>query len=137
MEVNMKACTLGTIREFKTKNFTVRVTAEEDWDTDLSWDEDGSVRKGLESGEFIAFQVSATVYYRGREVGADYLGGCIYKSIEEFMDHKECGKQNREYAAKGDPGRCGSYFSGMVHEAIKQARKELTANRPYIRQGGI
>lgn len=132
----MQACTLGVIREFKTKNFTVRVIAHEDDDLDLSWDDDGSVRKGLESGELIAFQVSALVYYRGRSVGADYLGGCIYKSIEEFMDHKECGKQNREYAAKGETGRCGSYFSDMVHSAIAEARKELTANRPYIRHTG-
>lgn len=124
---------LGTIREFKTPNFIVRVTAEEELDLDLSFDDDGSVREGLESGEFIAFCVKAAVYYRGQEVGVDYLGGCIYRSIEEFEDHREVGKQNKVYAAKGESARCGSYFTDLVHQAISAARKELRATRPYIR----
>jgi len=41
------------------------------------------------------------------------------------MDHRECGKQNREYEAKGDPGRCGSYFSGMVKQVCEDARKAI------------
>ena len=117
--------TLGTIREFHTSNFTVRVTAEEDYDLDLSFDDDGSVREGLESGEFIAFCAKAAVYYKGTELATDYLGGCIYRSLAEFMDHKECGKQNKEYAAKGERGRCGSYFADMVHTVCEEARKEL------------
>ena len=117
--------TLGTIREFHTPNFTVRVTAEEDNDLDLSFDDDGSVREGLESGKFMAFCVKAAVYYNGTELATDYLGGCIYRSIEEFMDHKECGRQNKIYAAKGEAGRCGSYFTDMVHTVCKEAREEL------------
>lgn len=99
---------------------------------DLSWDDDGSVRKGLESGELIGFCVEATVYYNGNEVASDTLGGCIYKSIEEFQDHRECGKQNRQWAEQGKPGQCGSYFKDMIHAAIAEARKVL-ADRPYIR----
>ena len=117
--------TLGTIREFKTHNFTVRVTAEEDYDIDLSFDDDGSVRKGLENGEFIAFCAKAAVYYKGTELATDYLGGCIYRSLDEFMDHRECGKQNKVYAAKGETGRCGSYFADMVKQVCDEARKEL------------
>ena len=59
--------TLGIMRTFRTKNFTVRVTAEEEYDVDLSWDDDGSTREGLENGTLIAFCAKAAVYYRGRE----------------------------------------------------------------------
>jgi len=117
--------TLGTIREFKTRNFTVRVTAQEEDDLDLSFDDDGSVREGLENGKFIAFCAKAAVYYKGTELATDYLGGCIYRSLDEFMDHRECGKQNKVYAAKGDTGRCGSYFTDMVKTVCREAREEL------------
>ena len=116
---------LGTIREFHTPNFTVRVTAEEDNYLDLSFDDDGSVREGLNSGELIAFCAKAAVYYKGTELATDYLGGCIYRSLDEFMDHRECGKQNKVYAAKGETGRCGSYFADMVKQVCDEARKEL------------
>ena len=116
---------LGTIREFHTPNFTVRVTAEEDNYIDLSFDDDGSVREGLENGKFIAFCAKAAVYYKGIELATDYLGGCIYRSLDEFMDHRECGKQNKVYAAKGETGRCGSYFADMVKQVCDEARKEL------------
>ena len=130
----MSTYTLGTIRKFKTRNFTVHVTAEEELDLDLPWDDDGSVREGLENGEYVAFCVKVAVYYQGNEIGTGYLGGCIYKSLEEFMDHKECGKQNREYALQGKTGRCGSYFSDMIHTVIADARKELLKDKPYIRR---
>ena len=117
--------TLGTIRTFRTKNFTVKVTAEEEYDVDLSWDDDGSTREGLENGTLIAFCAKAAVYCRGREIATDYLGNCIYKSLDDFMDHKECGKQNKERAAKGEPGRCGSYFRDMITAVCRDARKEI------------
>jgi len=92
----MSTAKIGTIREFKTKNFHVVVDAVEEIDLDLSWDEDGSTREGLENGTLIAFCARARVFLRGKEIASDYLGGCIYKSLEDFADHKECGKQNRE-----------------------------------------
>ena len=113
------------IREFKTKNFTVRVTAEEENDLDLSFDDTGEIREGLESGKFVAFCAKAAVYFRGNEIATDYLGNCIYESPESFMDHRECGKQNREYARQGKDGSCGSYFAGMIRTAIAEARKEI------------
>lgn len=114
-----------TIRTFHTNRFTVSVTAEPDYDLDLSFDEEGSVRRDLESGRLCSFQVKAAVVYRGREIATDYLGGCIYAHPREFMDHREAGKLNREYAAKGETGRCGSYFSDMVHAVCREARKAL------------
>lgn len=117
--------TIGIIREFKTRNFRVVVDAIEEDSLDLSFDDDGSVREGLETGKFIAFVARARVFCRGAEVGTDYLGGCVYESLDAFMDHKECGKQNREYEAKGDAGRCGSYFHDMINEACKEARETV------------
>jgi hypothetical protein len=91
----MSTAKIGTIREFKTKNFHVVIDAVEECDLDLSWDEDGSTRKGLENGTLIAFCARARVFLRGSEIAKDYLGNCIYKSLEDFADHKECGRQNR------------------------------------------
>jgi len=51
--------------------------------------------KDWENGNLIAFCARARVFLRGKEIASDYLGGCIYKSLEDFADHKECGKQNR------------------------------------------
>ncbi len=144
---------IGTIREFKTQNFHVVVDAVEEFDLDLSWDENGSTREGL---------------------------GCIYKSLADFEDHRECGKQNRatirregrfqvyrkarpyqnclspkdklkkrgfatreraEVWAKAnakeayeifETGKCGSYFADMVSEVCKEARKAI-ADYKHIR----
>ena len=117
--------TIGTIRTFKTANFSVVVDALEDFDLDLSFDETGEVLEKLESGDLMAFTARARCYYQGAELASDYLGGCIYSELEDFADHRACGKQNREYAAKGESGRCGSYFTDMVKTVISEARKEV------------
>ncbi len=129
----MRYASLGTIREFNTPNFRVIVDATEDYDVDLSFDEDGSVRKDLESGRLISFCVRAQVFHKetGDLLASDYLGNCIYKSLEDFADHKECGKQNREYEARGESGRCGSYFSDMITTVCKKARQHV-ANRMRV-----
>lgn len=87
---------LGTIREFKTENVHVIIDAVEESDLDLSWDEDGKTREGLEDGSLIAFCARARVFLRGLEVSSDYLRGCIYKSLGEFQDHKECAAYTRK-----------------------------------------
>lgn len=105
----------NTIWKFETENFAVVMTAEEEHDLDLSWDDDGSVREGLESGEFVAFCAKCVVLFRGAEVGVDYLGNCVYRNFDEFRDH--IGRNAKGY---------GSYFSDMVREAIREARDTLT-----------
>ena len=124
--------TIGVIREFHTKQFSVIIDAVEDYDLDLSFDDTGEVMEKLESGEYVGFAVRARVLLDGTEIAADYLGGCIYESIDAFMDHRECGKQNREYAAQGKEGRCGSYFHDMIRTAIAEARGYLLALK-YVR----
>jgi len=128
---------IGIIREFKTAHFKVIVEASEENYLDLSWYEDSYVAAGLNSGEFIAFTAHAYVEHDALgELSEDYLGGCIYRSLEDFADHKECGRQNREYAAKGIDGRCGSYFKDMIKNVCTGARKriaELNKTKVYVR----
>lgn len=116
---------LETIRRFNTKNFTVVVEALEETELDLSWDDTGEIKVKLDEGQLVAFLARVRVLFHGQEIGVDYLGNCIYKTFGEFMDHKECGKLNREYEKQGSPARCGSYFHDMISEAIREARKAL------------
>ena len=121
---------LGNIRTFETANFKVVVDAEEELDLDLSFDETGEVAEKLDSGEYIAFCAHAYVIGPdGEELAHDYLGDCIYESIEAFMDHRQVGEQNREYERQGVTGRCGSYFSDMVSNVIEEARKAIADKR--------
>jgi len=119
----MSTAKIGTIREFKTKNFHVVVDAVEEFDLDLSWDEDGSTREGLENGTLIAFCARARVFLRGKEIASDYLGGCIYKSLEDFADHKECGKQNRETIKR--EGRFQIYRKARPYPSCLSASDKL------------
>ena len=115
---------IGTIRTFHTDRFTVKVDAYyEDMPVDV--DDDGETARAVENGDYIHFRVHARVIYKGRTIGEDHLGGCIYENIRAFMDHKECEKRNREWAAQGKEGRCGSYFTDMIRESIKEARQTL------------
>jgi hypothetical protein len=118
---------IGVIREFKTAQFRVVVDAIEEESPDLSWADAETLTK-ISNGEYVLFCARARVFHKTLgELSADYLGGCVYSSLAAFMDHKECGKQNREYAARGDAGRCGSYFAEMVNTVIGKARKALQA----------
>ena len=126
---------MQTIWIRRTPNFTVVLAYEHDNDADLSWDETGEVREALarcELGQY-AFAVTVTENATGAEIGADYIGGSIYADPREFIDHRACGRQNREYAARGEAGRCGSYFTDMVRGAISEARKAYSAPRPRLR----
>jgi hypothetical protein len=114
------------IRSFKTRHFAVIVTAEEETDLDLSFDEDGSIRKGLERGALVAFCAKAACYYKGLEVSTEYLGNCICESPAAFMDHRGI---KRYCPPGGKPGQCGSYFSDMVHTVIREAREALEQGR--------
>jgi hypothetical protein len=126
----MKSQSLGTIRVFKTKNFRVEVTAETEFDVDLSWDDTGEVARELDRGGLVVFCVRAACYGPGgEELAVDYLGQCIYKDFDSFMDHRECGKQNLEYEARGDARRCGSYFADMVSNVCVEGRKAFVEAR--------
>lgn len=119
--------TLGVIRQFKIGDVCVIVDALPEDYLDLSWDETGETREGLESGRFVAFVARARAFYKGHELASGYLGGCIYESLAQFQDHRECGAQTRKLRAEGSTAVCGSYFADMVRSICRDARKELQA----------
>ena len=47
--------TLETIRTFRTKNFTVEITAESEPYLDLSFDETGEIENNLDTGKLVSF----------------------------------------------------------------------------------
>lgn len=117
---------IGTIREFRTSNFHIIVDAIEDDDLDLSWDDDGSVRNDLNSGNLIAFCARVRVFCQGNEISSDYLGGCVYSNLDAFQDHKGIRQYARQVSQEhGSPVVVGSYFSDMVRNAISEARATL------------
>lgn len=131
---------MGTIREFRTAQFRVIVDAVPDCDLDLSWDDDGGTREGLESGRFISFCARVRVLHDTLgEVGTDYLGGCIYECLEAFDDHRKVKAYERELNAKRRKQHkakvsIGSYFSDMIRSAISEARKTVSgAQSVYVR----
>lgn len=114
---------------FETANFIVRATIQPDSDLDLSWDETGETRANLESGLWDAFGTVVTVSTRdGIELGESSLWGSIYEKPADFF------REHIGLAAKSRADGCnyGSYFPGMVREAIGEARKAL-ANMPKVR----
>lgn len=126
---------IGEIRRFETKSFTVAVEAFEE-DCEINVDDDGETLRMWEAGEIMHFAVRVQViHHKLGVVGEDWLGSCLYKSIEDFQDHRECARYTREVQAKHGPNHvCGSYFADMISEAIKEARKKLVAAKTiYVR----
>jgi hypothetical protein len=116
------------IYKFQTRRFIVEVIALPDDFLDLSFDETGETAQKIEDGELCAFQVEARVSFCGEhgapiKLGADYLGGCIYETPDAFRNHFGIRPYERELSAKhGGPVSVCCYFSGMVREAIAEAR---------------
>ena len=123
--------TLGIIREFRTANFRVIVDAIEEDSPDLSWDDDGETREGIESGKYLLFCARARVVHDDLgEIASDYLGNCVYESLDAFQDHRACAayerKLNAERKARGEGEVIvGSYFSDMVRQVCRDARAKL------------
>lgn len=118
------------IWKFETARFTVVMTAEPEYDLDLSWDETGEVAESIESGKFDVFCAKCAVLLDGREIATDYLGQCIYETPETFRDHIGIAALSRK-----DGRDYGSYFSDMVRQAVAEARDYLRANpAPAMRQ---
>ena len=110
-----------TMWTFSTKNFTVEWHISDCYDLDLSWDDDGTVREGLDDGTLYAFDSEMVVYWRGHRIASDHLGQNIYSDPADFRDH--IGRNARGH---------GSYFSDMVRQACSMARQELS-RRPRMR----
>jgi hypothetical protein len=121
---------IQTIREFRTRNFVITVTAVTDDDVDVSFDETGEIARKLQSGELMAFGVEVTAHHKEfGDVAEESLWGCIYESPDEFQDHRACGRRTRELRAQGSKAVCGSYFSDMVRTVCTEARAEVKKRR--------
>lgn len=114
---------IGMIREWKTENFHVVIDAIEERDLDLSWDEDGSTQKGIEDGSLVPFCARARVFFRGLEVSSDYLGNCVYKSLHDFMDHKECAAYTRKLFRR--EGKFNIYRKARPYESCLSKSDKL------------
>ena len=111
-----------TMWTFETRNFRVVWTITPCYDIDLSWDDTGEAAEKITNGEWDAFDSQIRVYHRptGLELGAAYLGQSIYANPAEFRDHIGIKAKSRQ-----DGCNYGSYFSGMVREAVAEARATL------------
>lgn len=114
-----------TIRQFHTENFRVVVEALEEDDLDLSFDETGETARKLDAGDLIAFCAHAYVEHKptGTILGEDYLGNCIYKDLDDFADHRACGRQNRHHLKRF--GRYQIYRKARKYENILQESDKL------------
>lgn len=128
------------IWSFKTKNFTVCLDALPEDDLDLSWDGSGDARRGLDTGGYVAFCARAQAFDpEGRLLAADYLGNCIYESLEEFGSaHRDPDPLNRNSsimrAKRGQHTAIGHYFPDMVRIVCRGARAALRAHAAlYLR----
>jgi hypothetical protein len=119
---------METIWTFETAQFRIAFEIIPEDNLDLSWDDDGSIRDGLDRGLYVAFTARIAVYhkYYGKlALGCDYLSECIYESPQAFMNHRGGGYR-----------KSGSYFPDMVREAVAMARKHIREQPPvYIRPG--
>jgi hypothetical protein len=94
-----------TAWKFKTAQFTVRLEfLNEEIEPD-NWDDEEleDILNKIERGKLLYFCAKASVTWKGREIGSDYLGCCCYESVEDF-------KKN-------------GYFRDMVLNATKEARQ--------------
>lgn len=92
--------------EFKTAEFTLTLSAEQDYELDLSWDETGETLAALESGRFVAFVARVRLEHDSGITADDYLGGCIYESVDAFRLE-------------------GGYFRDMVRAVCADMRASL------------
>lgn len=131
--------------EFKTARFTVALEiAHDDSYRYDGEDADGSTQFDLDTGELVAFDSRVVVELDGQEIGADHLGGSVYRAGDEsafWTDHRDPDPMNRNCsimrAARGENCVICHYFPDMVRVAIAEARKTLATRPalPYMRKG--
>lgn len=76
-----------------------------DWDFETVEERDELLRK-IENGDLDWFVARVTASKNGIELASDYLGGCCYESVDEFIDD--------------------GYYFDMVQNVITEARETIT-----------
>jgi hypothetical protein len=121
---------MQTMWQFTCGRFTVKAHIKPCDYLDLSWDDDGEIREGLESGALEAFDTRVSVWLNGAKIGEDWLSESIYADPADFFAehrgpdpmHRNCSAMR---AARGDSVVICHYFPSMVSEAIADARRWL------------
>jgi hypothetical protein len=120
--------------EFSIGRFTIAADITPSTDLDLSWDDTGETRDGLERGTLEAFDTKVSVSCNGVEIASDWLCESIYSDPAEFFsDHRDRDPMNRNCsvmrAANGQNVSICHYFPGMISAAITQARQWMVGAR--------
>lgn len=99
---------------------------------DLSWDEDGSTREGLETGHLEAFDtvIKVTLKDSDIELSCESLGESIYANPKDFItDHYTSPAIERNCSTmrelRGNRTVICHYFPDMVRAACEEARRAL------------
>lgn len=97
--------------EMEKDGFTVRLELlpefeGPDWDFESEEERADLIRK-IEQGALLWFCARVSAWKAGVELGVDYLGGCCYDSVSDFVG--------------------GEYFADMVDSAVAEARTKITA----------
>lgn len=103
--------TYETTHTFKTARFTVRLAVAPEVDAPADWADDGTIDR-IDRGELAWFVARVTLECDGAIIASDYLGGCCYKSVDQF--------------------RRDNYFHDMVRTVCRAGRRWL-ANQPKMR----
>ena len=98
------------VHEIERDGFVIRLYLEPetdapDWDFESEEDRQETLRK-IDQGIYLWFCAHVVALKSGIELGHDYLGGCCYDSVKQFIEE-------------------GEYFDDMVNEAVDQARETL------------
>ena len=94
-----------TVDGFDIVLHTTGETEPPDWDFESEEDRAETMRK-IDDGTWDYFIARVTASKHGIVLGTDYLGGCCYDSVSQFVED-------------------GDYYKGMVQEAIEEARETL------------
>lgn len=124
-----------TVWTFDTANFRVALEiSPEEMDPSDSFEFPEDI-EAVRSGYLDWFCASVAVYDNdGHELGRNCLGGCAYRTVEEFYTaHRDPDPMHRNSsvmrAAMGQNVGIGHYFPNMVSQAIGEARKTLGSLR--------
>jgi hypothetical protein len=96
-----------TIHTFTKDGFDIRYAVfPEHIHPNDQFDDDGETARAIDAGEYEWFVACVTASKNGIELHDEYLGGCCYRTFEDFMDES-------------------GYFDDMVAEAISMAKQRI------------
>jgi hypothetical protein len=94
-----------TIHTFTQDGFDIRYAVfPEHIHPNDQFDDEGETARAIDAGDYEWFVACVTASKNGVELHAEYLGGCCYRTYEDFMAE-------------------GGYFDDMVADAIGMAKQ--------------